>query len=206
MTFYLSPSFKKRVDEIDAQLTTFESSHNRIEQKRALRTALVNSCALLSSLDVQELRLEIDRIYRKAGNWTEIISQDSHFEYFLSMAEGKLLENMKLSVKSRARILNNLRKVKAQFTTKEIIAKRESTEIVKCIEDLKADICHEANTLDVDKDLTVEELTETGRKVSKVFGVVAIAADVVAPLFHPTMTPAGAAASIAVGHLAQLLK
>jgi hypothetical protein len=102
----LPAQFSERINKIDNLLTKFTAAADEKEKEEALRLALVTSCELLRSIDMELLRGRLKEIFAEAdaseSKWRSIILDDKgHFEFFLKNIEDKFLKHIGLNENAR---------------------------------------------------------------------------------------------------------
>jgi hypothetical protein len=159
MTLQFPPMFSERLNRLDDTLSKYEAHPSDDQQAQYLREALVTSCEILRSVDLDDLHDEFQAIYEKAAaeepKWRNIyLEDDGKFEYFLHTLENQILEHIGLNNTTRERMRNYV------HDARYLAPGMSPAKITSALKFLKDDICMEARV----ERLTAQYLKRKRRK------------------------------------------
>lgn len=178
------------------------------EQKDILlREALVISCDVLSSIDLDALQRRIERVLGEADQTTpgwkdKIIGDSDHFNYFLQNVESKILDGAGLDDRVRERILRDLRVARKLCLSR--VKSVDAKETIMALFHLKHDICKlkEEKKKEAIKEQSEKERQEQHTKLVRTLLVAVIVFDSYRFMLYPAASIAACAASIALASAA----
>jgi hypothetical protein len=206
----LPAQFAERINKLDSLITKYEAAISDDEKESSLRLALVISCELLSSIDMDLLRTTLQGKFNEANEtvprWRDIIiGEDGHFEFFLNKLEDEIFKAAGINENTRNRIRKNLE------TARAVAGSMQPDVIVRAIEHLRDDVCLEARIkVAVDRDRTDTKARNnwywtTSKKVVKVVAAGAVVVNALSLVVSLGLSAPGSAASASLGGAAQFL-
>jgi hypothetical protein len=210
MTLQSPPMFSERLNKLDDALNKFESHSSNNQQAQYLREALVISCQLLRSIDLDDLHEEFQTIYEKAAaeepKWRDIYSEDGDkFEYFLHTLENQILEHVGLNHGARKRMRQYV------HDARHLAPGMSPAKITRALKFLKDDVCMEARIkrLTAQIELKEEERNRlfwpTTKRITKTLAAGLVVANGLSFVVSIGIAAPVAAASGAIGGAAQFL-
>jgi hypothetical protein len=209
MAFSLPPRFVEDTNVLIELFHNYEASTVKPQRDEFLRGALVRSCALLSSINLNELKLQLDAIYADATiyereqirtmSWARAMFGDGgHFEYFLTNVESGVLRAVGINTVNRDWILKELRTLRQRVLTE--VQRLTPILIINAISDLRNDICRLK-----DQQIMEGQSENNRKKVVKTILVTVIVFNAVGSVVFPPASPAALAASVTLGGVAQYI-
>jgi hypothetical protein len=210
MTLQFPPMFSERLNRLDDTLSKYEAHPSDDQQAQYLREALVTSCEILRSVDLDDLHDEFQAIYEKAAaeepKWRNIyLEDDGKFEYFLHTLENQILEHIGLNNTTRERMRNYV------HDARYLAPGMSPAKITSALKFLKDDICMEARVerLTAQYKLEKEEKKRlywsTAKKITKTLAAGMVVANGLSFVVSIGISAPVAAASGAAGGAAQFL-
>jgi hypothetical protein len=210
MTLQFPPMFSERLNRLDDTLNKYESYPDDDQRAQYLREALVTSCEILRSVNLDDLHDEFQAIYEKAAaeepKWRDVYLGDGDkFEYFLHTIENQILEHVGLHSAARERMLRYV------HDARHLAPGMSPAKITRALKFLKDDICMEARVKRLTAQYKLEEEEKkrlywsTAKKITKTLAAGLVVANGLSFVVSIGIAAPVAAASGAVGGAAQFL-